>query len=167
MLARRRTCARGGDRGAAAVEFALVVPILVLLLFGIIDYGLYFANALGVRSGVSEAGRQIIVGNLSDECDGAPAEEGTVSDLVVKIRECVDPIAGTAQVAVNFGAWAPGENVQVCAIIDVEGLTGFLPKPQGGRVGASVVLPIQQGGPPSGEPVLPGWFDDWCINDAG
>ncbi len=47
MLARRSICLRGADQGAAAVEFALVVPILVILLFGIIDYGLYFTNALG------------------------------------------------------------------------------------------------------------------------
>ena len=28
-----------GDRGASAVEFALIVPILLVVLFGIIDFG--------------------------------------------------------------------------------------------------------------------------------
>ncbi len=39
------------ERGAAAVEFALVVPIFLALLFGIISYGMM----LSVRQGISQA----------------------------------------------------------------------------------------------------------------
>ena len=82
MRDRRSICLRGADRGAAAVEFALVVPILVMLLFGIIDYGLYFANALGVRSGASDAARQIIVGNFAPSCNTAFAATGPGSAFI-------------------------------------------------------------------------------------
>ncbi|WP_110240803.1 TadE/TadG family type IV pilus assembly protein [Nocardioides gilvus] len=40
MLFRRRA---RGERGAAAVEFALILPIFLMLLFGIIDFG-YMIN---------------------------------------------------------------------------------------------------------------------------
>jgi Flp pilus assembly protein TadG len=33
---------RRDEGGAAAVEFALLAPIVLLLVFGIIQYGLYF-----------------------------------------------------------------------------------------------------------------------------
>lgn len=42
---------RDHGRGAAAVEFALVVPIFLALLFGIISYGMM----LSVRQGISQA----------------------------------------------------------------------------------------------------------------
>jgi Flp pilus assembly protein TadG len=42
------------DRGAAAVEFALVMPILLLLLFGIIE----FARAWNVRQTLTDAARE-------------------------------------------------------------------------------------------------------------
>lgn len=54
------------DRGAAAVEFALVMPILFALLFGIIDYGAYFADALSVRQATSEGARLAAVRKATD-----------------------------------------------------------------------------------------------------
>lgn len=53
----RRTLRSRRERGAAAVEFALVAPVLFLLLFGIMDYGLYFADALSVRQAAGQGAR--------------------------------------------------------------------------------------------------------------
>ena len=158
MLAGRKNRARTGDQGAAAVEFALVVPILVMMLFGIIDYGLYFTNALAVRAGVSDAARQIIVGNFSRSCD-AFADFGDHDALVAKVEDCVDPIADdeeSFEARVTYDTWTVGRNVVVCASVLVDGLIGFTPKPNGGWVSARVALPIQQAttptsGPPPGE----------------
>src|SRR5687768_15944686 len=52
------------DRGAAAVEFALVVPILLALMVGIVDYGLWFGDSLNARQGVDEGARQAVVKNF-------------------------------------------------------------------------------------------------------
>jgi hypothetical protein len=51
----RRT--RGGERGAAAVEFALVVPLLILLVFGIIEFGMAFKDSLTVASATRTGAR--------------------------------------------------------------------------------------------------------------
>jgi Flp pilus assembly protein TadG len=51
---------RARDRaegGAAAVEFALVVPLLLVLLFGMVTGGLAYSDHLGVTNAVREGAR--------------------------------------------------------------------------------------------------------------
>lgn len=45
------------DRGAAAVEFALVAPILILLVFGVISYGYMLSFRQALSQGVAEGAR--------------------------------------------------------------------------------------------------------------
>ena len=45
------------------VEFALVLPILLMLLFGIIDFGLYFYNDLQLTHAARDAARYASVDN--------------------------------------------------------------------------------------------------------
>ena len=171
MLARRNICARAADQGAAAVEFALVVPILVFLLFGIIDYGLYFTNSLSVRAGASEGARQASVGNFSSTCNGPFAATGSTNDLIEKVESCASAVAGSADAKVTYpDGWVAGKNVIVCAAIKVDGVTGITPMPRDGIVTARVPIPIQQGPPAVPAPAAPTlpnpsnptWFAGWC-----
>jgi len=45
------------DEGAAALEFALVLPILVLLLFGVIQFGLTYFQWQGMQAAAREGAR--------------------------------------------------------------------------------------------------------------
>jgi Flp pilus assembly protein TadG len=58
-----RTIQRRDDRGAAAVEFALVLIPVVVILFGLVQYGLYFYSAQTGSNTVNAAVRQLAVGN--------------------------------------------------------------------------------------------------------
>lgn len=49
--------ARRGDGGAVAVEAALITPLIVLLLFGIIEFGFVFKNHLAVTSSARAGAR--------------------------------------------------------------------------------------------------------------
>jgi len=53
--------------GASAVEFALVSPLLLLMLAGIVDYGSYFSTAHGVQQIVNDAARAAIAGSTAAE----------------------------------------------------------------------------------------------------
>src|SRR5438445_13173943 len=53
------------ESGATLVEAAFVIPILVLLIFGAIEFGNLFNNYNSVRNGVREGARQGVVANTS------------------------------------------------------------------------------------------------------
>ena len=53
---------RRDDRGAAVVEFALVLPILVLFVFGIIEFGRAYNARIELTSAVREGARAVALG---------------------------------------------------------------------------------------------------------
>ena len=63
---------RHEERGAAAVEFALVLPVLVVVLFGIIEFGLILyskevltnASREGTRAGIVQATPKLTVAQI-------------------------------------------------------------------------------------------------------
>ena len=59
------------DDGAAAVEFAIVVSLLVILIFGIIEYGIMFWQVQNLRSATREAARVAAVRGNSTQVSTA------------------------------------------------------------------------------------------------
>jgi Flp pilus assembly protein TadG len=56
-------------RGAAAVEFALVVIPIFAVLFGLVQYGMYFYSAQTGSNTANAAARQLSVGNCQSPTD--------------------------------------------------------------------------------------------------
>ena len=49
------------ESGQAMVEFALILPIFIAILFGILEFGVYFSHSLSVTSAAREGAREGIV----------------------------------------------------------------------------------------------------------
>jgi Flp pilus assembly protein TadG len=63
---------RGEDDGAAMVEFALVLPLLLLLVTGMLQFGLVFNRYITLTDAVRSGARQLSLGRgLADPCDVA------------------------------------------------------------------------------------------------
>jgi Flp pilus assembly protein TadG len=78
---RPRVCAEvkqmhaGGERGQSMVEFALVVPILLMLVTAIVSFGIVMQNSLALTNGVNIGAQQLAMsrGQTTDPCATASA----------------------------------------------------------------------------------------------
>jgi hypothetical protein len=59
------------ESGASAVEFAIVLPLLVLFVFGIIEFGLTFFRSQGLEAAAREGGRVAAIGLPGSDVDAA------------------------------------------------------------------------------------------------
>lgn len=132
---------RRSEDGAAAVEFALVTPLLFLVMFGILQYGLYFFDTLGTRQGVREAARQGVVENFSATgCTGSNSEKLACATSG-QISAVTAPNTWVRVVAPS--GWAKGKPLLVCAQHKSNGGVGLLPMPDGGWIISSTQLSIE------------------------
>jgi Flp pilus assembly protein TadG len=80
---RRRDQGVRGERGAAAVEFAIVLPLLSMFLFGIIQFSLTFNRQQALHAAAREGGRvAALPTSTQDDIEEAvdAALEGTAFD---------------------------------------------------------------------------------------
>jgi Flp pilus assembly protein TadG len=83
---------RADDCGASAVEFALLAPIFIMIVFGIISFGLVFAQQLGLSNGARQGARSGVVSGATCKAIYAEARDaaGTVamssSSVTVSIK---------------------------------------------------------------------------------
>ena len=100
---------RRDQEGAAAVEFALLLPLLVLLLFGMIEFGFAFNSRIQATNAAREAARRAVVGidNWSDLGGGLPFWQVVRQDAGLgSISNCVldtdDVLGGTLTVSFDY-----------------------------------------------------------------
>lgn len=76
---------RTRDEGAAAVEMALVVPVLLTLVLGIVDFGFAFSAKIAVTQAAREGARVIALGGSSSEATARVNQALTSSGQVLPV----------------------------------------------------------------------------------
>jgi Flp pilus assembly protein TadG len=96
------------ERGQTMVEFALVLPIFVVLLFGIVQFGIAFNNYITLTDAARAGARKAAVSrNASD-----PA--GQCKAAVMAAADNLDAAVLEPTVSCS-SSWAPGSEVTVHA----------------------------------------------------
>jgi len=102
-----------GERGAAAVEFALVVPLLLTLVLGVTNFGRFFNLQLDLSNAAQEAARYAVF------APAVPAHPSAaqVADIAVAASS-----AGlvASRVVVSGSCAIPGSSVTVTASKDLD-----------------------------------------------
>jgi Flp pilus assembly protein TadG len=104
-----------GQQGASAVEFALVLPLLVLLLFGMITFGLAFARMQQMEAVAREGARLAAIGRTVTYTDVQSAARGTVDGRLIAREHIQVQINGST--AASKWCKEPGQSVQVTVSI--------------------------------------------------
>ena len=103
-----RSRAQGAERGAAVVEFALVVPVLLVLVGGIIEFSYSYNLQISVTQAAREAARTMAIFNdqgLARAAAVAGAPGLSPSGFTYTFTgACPSGGAGNAQVTVGYTA---------------------------------------------------------------
>lgn len=107
LLVRRRS-ANGPEAGAALVEFALVLPLLLLILFGMLEFGKAFNYWIDQTHLANEGARWAAVdknpggGSLQEyiasQANTSELRDGGTDSVPGAIEICIDFPNGTSQV---------------------------------------------------------------------
>ena len=124
---------RRNDQGAAAVEFALLLLPLLLILFGIIEFGRGFNMQLSMSHGAREGVRVLALG-------------GTSADAVTSVEQAAFPVTGLTVTTVGcptpVSLTTPPARVTVTRTYDPITPLGAIMNMAGG--GVAVTLPTIQ-----------------------
>jgi Flp pilus assembly protein TadG len=114
--------------GASAIEFAIVVPVFLLIVLGILTYGIYLGSVHSVEQLAADAARASVAG-LSD------AERTQIATQHVATNAHDYPLLDASKIAVEAGA-SPLDSSQfrVSVRFDASGLpiwimSGIVPMP--------------------------------------
>ena len=132
MLKLLRRRGKDGEKGQALVEFALLVPILVLLVFAIVDFGMGFYSWIAITNGAREGARLGVVA-------------GTQAEIVDRVATTVDLTneASNMTVTVTNAQGQPGESVVVRVDYDyvfITPLAGLVQFMSGGVIGPTLAM---------------------------
>ncbi|UUZ59708.1 TadE/TadG family type IV pilus assembly protein [Nocardioides sp. B-3] len=96
---------RRDENGAAALEFALVVPILLPVLIGIVNFGFVFAQQISLNNAARQAVRYAVVdgrtcGQIKSEGQNSAGTVGMTTAPIPVVTNCgsdssVTPCKGT------------------------------------------------------------------------
>jgi Flp pilus assembly protein TadG len=109
-----RARSEGREEAATAVEMALVLPLLVMLVFGIVQFSLAFARVQGMNAAAREGARVAAIAH----------SDITVADVEARVREARPPFVDPADLTILIhpegqpaanGTWcsSTAERVQV------------------------------------------------------
>jgi len=94
----------GSERGQTMTEFAMVLPLMVVLLFGVIQFGIAFNHYLALTDAVRAGARKGAVSRESGNPTG---------DCVTAARNAGADLKQTSLAVTCSSTWQPGADVTV------------------------------------------------------
>ena len=141
---------RRGNRGATLVEFALVLPILILLIFGVVDFGSSYNDYQALRNGTRNGTRDSVVINYgaNTSCASTPSggtATGAAQNIICHVKDQTG-LGNNVRVGIwTPGGWSPGATLRICSQWKLSSASGVTaPFVNGKVVTSKVEMRIEQ-----------------------
>lgn len=112
-----------GERGQATVELALVLPVLLLILFGIMEFGRVFSAYLVITNAAREGARLAAVG----------ADDTAIVQRVIEAADSLETSNLTVTISPAYSSRATGTETEVAVNYSIDLVTpvlsGVVPNP--------------------------------------
>ena len=107
MLKLIRKRRRDGEKGQALAEFALLVPIFLILLFAIVDFGIGFYSYISITNAAREGARlgavQASQQAIEDRVYGTTDLPDEATNMTVTVTNAQGQPGGSVVVQVDYG----------------------------------------------------------------
>lgn len=158
------------ERGASAVEMALILPVLLMFLAGIMDFGLVFNNLMSMRQGIGASVRQGIVAQpgSSSSCSitGAAGATAPTQKLICLTKSSMGLDPADSRTKISFPTTkVRGGSLILCAQYPLDSTTSLFDPLLNGVLKAKVEMRIEQDLSAFGstsETALPDGDWTWC-----
>ncbi|MBS0274080.1 MAG: pilus assembly protein [Proteobacteria bacterium] len=102
----RRRWRKDGEKGSAAIEFAMVAPVLFLFLFGIIETGVIFFGSAMLQNATDDTARQIRTGTLSGTLTQKQLTDSICSEVqgLISSTDCSQNLQVDLRSYASFGS---------------------------------------------------------------
>lgn len=159
------------ENGSSAVELAIVLPILITILAGIMDFGILFTETMAMRQGVGSGVRQGIVAQpgTSSTCSitGASAASTPTKQLICLTKSRIGLDATSSRTKILFpGIKTKGGSLIICAQYPMTSATTLFDPLLDGVTKSKVEMRIEQdlsAFDSIAETALPGGDWTWCV----
>lgn len=93
----------GSDEGASAVELAVLMPLLLLILFGIIDFGFVFMSDIAITNAAHEGARVLALGETTSNSQTRAVTTSGITSAPIPTAVGTSCISGgNATMIVNY-----------------------------------------------------------------
>jgi len=130
---------RRGQRGATAVEFALVLPVFLTVVFGVIEYGWVFYQQFNLAGAVRDGLRQGVT--ISQTASPDPRSTA-VTKAQANLTTLGVSLTGVT-LAATYGGASPTKTMTLSGTMTYKKMIGFVPTPSTLKYAMTMMLEMQ------------------------